>query len=123
MAISTLSQTSPGARSERALERALAAARTAAENRGRDIIILDLRSLTSEFDYFVVATGSSGRQMRAISEEIDHTLKHDMHDRRLGVEGSQARRYYALDELWCEAKRVPFEMPAADRLHIKSDTK
>jgi ribosome-associated protein len=142
LAISTLSQSSPGARSERALERALAAARTAAENRGRDIIILDLRSITSEFDYFVLATGSSGRQLRAMSDEIDHTLKHGMHDRRLGIEGShdsrwilldygdvvihlfddEARRYYALDELWCEAKPVPFEALAANRLHITPDS-
>jgi ribosome-associated protein len=128
LATSTIRE-SFGARSDRALERALAAARTASENRGRNIVILDLRDLTSEFDYFVLATGSSGRQLRAISEEIDHTLEDDMHDRRLGIEGShdsrwilldygdivvhlfdeEARAYYALEELWGTAKRVPFE--------------
>ncbi|HEY5314345.1 MAG TPA: ribosome silencing factor, partial [Pirellulales bacterium] len=132
VAISTISHSSSGARSDRALERALTAARTAAENRGRDIMILDLRDLTSEFDYFVLVTGSSGRQLRAISEEIDHVLEDQMHDRRLGIEGYQdnrwilldygdiivhlfdadARSYYALDQLWGTAKRIPFD--AAD---------
>ncbi|HEX3655473.1 MAG TPA: ribosome silencing factor [Pirellulales bacterium] len=114
------------------MERALTAARTAAENRGRDILILDLRDLTSEFDYFVLVTGSSGRQLRAMSEEIDHVLEDQLHDRRLGIEGYQdnrwilldygdivvhlfdpdARSYYALDQLWGTAKRIEFD--AAD---------
>lgn len=128
MAISSISQSSL-ARSDRALERALAAAQTAADNRGRDITILDLRELTSEFDYFVLVTGTSGRQLHAMSEEIDHKLENELRDRRLGIEGYQdsrwilldygdvvvhlfdeeARRYYALDDLWCAAARVPFE--------------
>jgi len=36
--------------SERGLRRAMLAARTAAENRGRDIVILDVRRLTAMFD-------------------------------------------------------------------------
>lgn len=129
MAISTIGQSSAEARSDRALARALAAARTAADNRGRDIIVLDLRELTSEFDYFVLATGGSSRQLHAMSEEIDHLLEDDFQDRRMGIEGYQeskwilldygdiiihlfdaeARDYYALDQLWCDAKRVPFD--------------
>ncbi|MCE9606879.1 MAG: ribosome silencing factor [Planctomycetia bacterium] len=113
---------------ERALNRALAAAQTAHENRAREIVVLDLRELTTEFDYFVIATGSSTRQLHAISEEIDHKLEDDLRDRRLGVEGYQTggwilldygdiiihlfdgktRDYYRLDELWTGAKRVPF---------------
>ena len=128
MAIS-ISQPALGVRSNRALERALAAARTAAENRGRDILILDLRELTSEFDYFVIATGTSRRQLHAISDEIDRVLEKEMHDQRLGTEGymasrwilqdygdvivhlfePDAREYYALDQLWAAAKHVPFE--------------
>src|SRR5688572_3731794 len=40
---------------ERSLELALAAARTAADDRATDLVVLDLRELTSEFDYFVLA--------------------------------------------------------------------
>ena len=121
-------ETSSVSARERALSRALAAAQTAHENKGRDIQILDLRELTTEFDYFVIATGGSTRQLHAISEEIDHCLEDDLHDRRLGLEGYQTggwilqdygdivihlfdaktRDYYRLDELWTGAKRVPF---------------
>lgn len=121
-------ETSQVAARERALARALAAAQTAHENKARDIQILDLRELTTEFDYFVIATSGSTRQMHAVSEEIDHCLEDDLHDRRLGLEGYQTggwilqdygdivihlfdaktREYYRLDELWTGAKRVPF---------------
>jgi len=116
-------------RSNRSLERALAAARVADNNRGRDIVILDLREITAVFDYFVLVTGSSRRQLHAISEEIDDTLAKQFNDRRLGIEGyagsrwilldfgdivvhifdEETRDYYSLEQLWAGAKRVPFE--------------
>jgi len=121
-------------RSDRALERALVAARTADDNRGRDIVVLDLRELTTFFDYFVIATGTSRRQLHAISEEIDHALEDGLGDRRMGIEGysesrwilldygdvvihmfdPETREYYALEELWAQAKRVPFEPRGAE---------
>ena len=45
----------------------MAAARTAEDNRGQNIAILDMRGITPEFDYFVIATGNSRRQLHAIS--------------------------------------------------------
>ena len=108
------------------LKLALAAARTAEENRGQDIAMLDMRKITPVFDYFVIATGSSRRQLHAMSEEIDHKLEDDLHERRLGIEGyaesrwilldygsvvihlfdEETRNYFALEELWAEAKQV-----------------
>lgn len=108
------------------LELALAAARTAAENRGRDLVVLDLRDVTVVFDYFVIATGTSRRQLHAMSEEIDRVLQEELGDRRLRIEGyaesrwivldygnvvihlfdDEARSYYDLENLWAEAKRV-----------------
>jgi ribosome-associated protein len=128
VAISEIRQERVARDADRALERALAAAQTAHENRGRDIQILDLRELTTEFDYFVIATGTSVRQMHAISEEIDHKLEDELDDRRQGIEGykqagwilldygdvvihlfeGEKRDYYRLDELWAGAKRVAF---------------
>jgi len=81
------------------------------------------------FDYFVVAPGTSRRQLHAISEEIDRALQEELHDRRLGLEGyeqsrwilldygdvvihlfdEETRTYYALEDLWAQAKRVPLE--------------
>lgn len=136
VAISSIGQPSSSARSGRSLELALAAAQTAAENRGRDIVVLDMRELTPVFDYFVLATGASRRQLHAMSEEIDHKLEQGLGDRRLGLEGYEESRwilldygdvvihlfepelrdYYALEDLWCDAKRVPVDLPVTDRV-------
>ncbi len=109
------------------LERALLAAQTAEDNRGTDIVVLDMRELTPVFDYFVVVSGTSRRQLHAMSEEIDHVLEDQCGDRRLGIEGyeesrwilldygdlivhlfePEMRSYYALEDLWGHAKRVP----------------
>lgn len=121
--ISELATTS----SERSLELAMAAAHTARDNRGENVVILDMRGITPVFDYFVLASGNSRRQLHAISEEIDHRLEDDLGDKRMGIEGysesrwilldygtvvihlfdSETREYYALEQLWGEAKRVP----------------
>lgn len=112
--------------SQRSLELALAAARTASENRGRDIVVLDLREVTPVFDFFVIASGSSRRQLHAMSEEIDHKLEDDLGDKRMGIEGysdsrwilldygtvvihlfdDETREYYDIENLWTQATRV-----------------
>jgi len=111
---------------DRSLQLALAAARVAAENRGQNIQVLDLRELTPIFDYFVIATGSSRRQLHAISEEIDHVLEEDMGDQRMSISGyaesrwivldygtivvhlfdEETRAYYDLESLWSDATQV-----------------
>lgn len=115
------------------MELALAAARVAAENRGRDVVVLDVRRLTPMCDCFVIASGSSRRQLHAMADEIERVLEREMHCDRLGIEGYQGsswilldfgqvvvhlfddetRDYYRLEELWCDAQRVPFEPPAS----------
>lgn len=112
--------------SDPALKRALVAARVAEDNRGRDVVVLDLRELTTMFDYFVLATGTSRRQLHAMSEEIDHALEDGLGDRRMGIEGysesrwilldygdvvihlfdEETRSYYGLEDLWGQARRV-----------------
>ena len=114
------------ARADRSLEMALAAAQTAHDNRGQDIVVLDMREVTPIFDYFVVVTGNSRRQLHAISEEIDHTLEDELDDERMGIEGyresrwilldygtvvihifdPEMREFYALEDFWNQAKRV-----------------
>lgn len=111
----------------RSLQIALAAARTAAENRGRNIVVLDMRKLTQLFDYFVVATGTSRRQLHAMSEEIDETLETELKDKRINIEGyddsrwivldygdviihlfdEETRQFYSLENLWADAQHVP----------------
>ena len=109
------------------MQLALAAARTAEDNRGENIVILDMRTITPVFDYFVIATGNSRRQLHAISEEIEHVLEDELKDKRMGIEGYQesrwilldygnvvihlfdaeTREFYALEDFWSEATRVP----------------
>lgn len=129
MTISTASsETSSSTVSSRSLELAIAAARTAIDNRGQDVQVLDTRGQTALFDYFVIATGASRRQLHAISDEIDHKLERDLHDRRIGAEGydesrwivldygnivihlfdEDTRKYYRLEELWADSPRVSF---------------
>jgi ribosome-associated protein len=121
---------------QRGLQLAMAAARTAAENRAQDLVILDLRELTSFFDYFVIATGASRRQLHAMSEEIDRVLEKELGDSRMGIEGyqecrwilldygdvvihlfdAQSRAFYDLENLWAEAKRVDLTSLLAEPL-------
>jgi ribosome-associated protein len=116
-------------KNERSLQLALAAAQIAAEDRGKDILVLDLRELTCIFDYFVIVSGSSRRQLHAISEDIDHKLEDELGDKRMGIEGyresswilldygtivihlfeESTREYYSIEKLWGEAKHVPWE--------------
>ena len=112
---------------DRARELALTAARVAGETRGTDVRILDLRGLTDVVDYFVVATGTSRRQMHAMADEIEKVVKHDLRDRTRGAEGyeegrwivldygdvmvhlfdAEARDYWDIEQLWSDAQRVP----------------
>ena len=122
-------------RPQRTLQVAAAAAQIAQDNRGQDIVLLDLRELTPVFDYFLVVTGTSHRQLHAIAEDITQTLKEKFGEKRLGMEGfvtgswilldygdvvvhlfdQKAREYYALDQLWSDARRVNWE---ASQPHI-----
>ncbi|NCA11670.1 ribosome silencing factor, partial [bacterium] len=117
---------SAGCSSDRARELALTAARVAAETRGDDVKVLDLRELTQVFDYFVLATGTSKRQIHAMADEIEKVVKAELHDRRRGAEGyeegrwivldygdvvvhlfdAEAREYWDLEHLWSGAKPV-----------------
>ena len=111
-----------------ALDRACLCARTAADNKGKDVVVLDMRGVTPIYDFLVLITGSSRRQMHAIAEEVDAAMR-DVGDRRLGIEGYEAsrwivqdygdvvvhvfdagaREYYALEDLWADAKKVDWE--------------
>jgi ribosome-associated protein len=100
----------------------------AADNKGCDVVVLDMRGVTPIYDFLVLATGASRRQMHAIAEEVDAALR-EAGDMRLGIEGytasrwivqdygdvvmhvfdAEAREYYALEDLWADARRVDWE--------------
>lgn len=111
-----------------AIERAKMAAKIIAENKGTDIKILDLREITQAFDFFVIASGASRRQLHAISDEIDDVFEKKLKDTRRGINGYQESRwivldyndivihlfdpdirdFYALEELWGKGTIIPF---------------
>ena len=76
---------------------AIAIAKVIEETRGKDIRVLDLRSVTEVFDYFVIATGSSRRQMHAVSDEIERIVKANWGDEKRGIEGYNESRWIVLD--------------------------
>ncbi len=81
----------------RSLELALTAARTAAENGGTEIVVLDMSGHTAIFDFFVIATGTSRRQIRSMGDEIDHKLEDELKDKRLNIDGKDDSRWIVLD--------------------------
>lgn len=111
-----------------ALDRAILSARVAADNKARDVLVLDMRGITPLYDYFVLTTGASRRQIHTVAEEVDAALR-QVGDRRLSIEGYEAskwvvqdygdvvihvfdqetREYYALEELWADAPRVDWQ--------------
>jgi len=115
----------PAEQLESSLKLAMAAARAAAENKGQDIVMLDVSKQTSIFDCFVIATGTSRRQLHAISDEIDHALE-ALGEKRMSTSGydesrwivldygglvvhlfdEETRAFYDLEELWADSPRV-----------------
>lgn len=110
---------------DRTRQQACLAARVLADTRGQDVLVLDLTNVTPIVDFFVIATGTSVRQMRSMAEEVHKVLKHEG-SRRRGSEGDvaspwllqdygdivvhvfsqDARQLYDLEHLWADAPRV-----------------
>ncbi len=82
---------------EHSLRLAKSIVRAAAENRGQNIVVLDLTEHTSLFDYFIIASGSSRRQLSAMATEIDRVMKTEFGERRLSVSGYEESRWIVLD--------------------------
>ena len=109
----------------------LIAVRAAESKKASDIKVLDLTSITSFADFFVICTGANQRQIQAISEEVGIQLKQQAGELPTSVEGynqaewiladygdllvhifsPKAREYYSLERLWRGAKAL--EIPAA----------
>ena len=101
----------------------------ALERKGERPVALDMRTLTSYADSFIVLTGRSDRQVRSISEAIVQTLKQHG-EPPLGVEGlddgnwvlidcndaivhvfdPETREQYDLERLWRDAPRLALEI-------------
>ena len=108
---------------------ALEAAKIATERNCSDIVVLDLRGISPATDYFVIATGTSDRQMRTVADEVSDIARKQGMQRfgRAGYEQArwilldyvdvvfhifdeQYREYFDLELLWGDAKRLNIPM-------------
>ena len=109
-------------------EFAIAAAKVAVERHCENVKVLNLSGLSPVTDFFVVATGTSDRQMRTIADEVGDVAKDNKYF-RLGVAGyeqakwilldyvdvmvhvmsDEARDYYHLEMLWGDAEEVSID--------------
>lgn len=97
----------------------------ASDKLASDVVLMDACGVCSFSDYFVMASGDSGRQLQAIAEEIVHQLKqagvYPLHREGIAESGwvlldygdvivhifsEQERQTYRLDEIWHEARLV-----------------
>src|SRR5579872_7275019 len=97
--------------------------------KAEEIVALDVRALTIITDFFVICTGKSSIQIRAISDRIDDKIR-QAGERKLRIEGRQEatwilmdygdvvvhimaaeqREFYKLEELWSAAPRVELDL-------------
>ena len=110
--------------------------RELADNKkAENIVILDLRELSSVTDYFVIASGTSEPHLRAIVDEITEKLREDHNVRPKAIDGTlqtawvvldyfdvivhvmrnDVRERYDLETLWGDAPRVKQRKRAAAR--------
>lgn len=71
-------------------------ARLALEKKATDVRALDVRETATFTDYFLICSGTSDRQVAAVAQHIEETLKKDG-VRPLGVEGIREGRWVLLD--------------------------
>ena len=102
---------------QRAVELAL-------ERKASDVVVLDLRGISTATDYFVIASGNSDVQVKAIADHVRDELKKDSvrPEHLEGLRGGrwvlmdyvdfvvhvfhpQAREFYQLERLWGDAPR------------------
>jgi ribosome-associated protein len=113
---------------------AIAMARVCAENRCREVAVLDVRGLSPVTDFFVLATGTSARQMHSVADRAVEAGR-AAGQKPFGVEGirvgegveasrwvlidyvdvvvhvftDESRKYYDLELLWGDAPRVDWQ--------------
>lgn len=106
-------------------EMALLLAQAMDSNKGKDIRVLETDGVTTLADYFVLCSGSSSPQLKALADAGEKAMKdhgilpHHVEGHRGGtwilqdygdvvvhVFDKEARAFYDLDRLWADAKTV-----------------
>lgn len=120
-------------------ERVLLCVNASLKKKAKDLIILNVKELSSFADYFIICSGTSDRQVQAIASSIQENLK-EFGIIPLGVEGERLgkwvlmdyndviihifyepiRLFYDIERLWSDAPRMEIaddvtELTALDR--------
>lgn len=122
--------TDPARTKENAVARqfALDLARVISDTRSHQVVVLDVMAVSPVTDFFVIASGTSARQLRAAidaAEELGHQRNYgrmtrsgddssnwlilDCVDVIVHLFTQDARSYYDIDSLWGDAKRLKWE--------------
>lgn len=107
-----------------------AAVEAAQDKQASNITVLKLSGVSAFADYFVLCSGQSGPQLRAIAEAVEERLdregmrlRHregkspsewvllDYGSMVIHIFGEGARRYYDLERLWRNAERLDLTSP------------
>jgi ribosome-associated protein len=116
-------------------DRILTALQAASDKKAIATVVLDLREIASFTDYFVITSGSNERQVQAISDEISEKLKKsgtsaariegyktaewillDYGDFVVHIFADKARKFYDLERLWRESKRIELPVELAGEI-------
>jgi ribosome-associated protein len=102
----------------------------AADKKAEDIVVLDLREISTFTDFFVICSATSEPQLKAIAGEIEARLKENYKIRAAAVDGFPAsqwivldymqvvvhvfhrekRDFYSLEDLWGDAPRLKLKL-------------
>lgn len=113
---------------------AIIAAEAAAEKKAENVVAIEVAELLVVTDFFVIATGKSDTQVKAIADEVEHQLLERGRIKPIGREGlSEAkwilldygdlvihvfqkpeRDFYRLEKLWGDAPRLELEPEIAN---------
>ncbi|MFZ5997517.1 MAG: ribosome silencing factor [Nitrospirota bacterium] len=113
-------------------------ANAALDKKAKETLILELKGLTVIADYFVICSGESTTQVKAIADHIEEVLR-QQGIKPQGIEGAEyahwilmdygdvivhvfeeeTRAFYELEKFWLDAPRIPIE--ESKKLHVKSE--
>ena len=126
-------ETLPGAIEITPENLATTCAELASNKKAEKIVVLDLRGISTFTDFFVICSGTSEPQLKAIANELETRLREEHSVRPVAVDGFPAsqwmvldflqvvvhifhqdkRAFYSLEDLWGDAPRVHWEATAA----------
>ncbi|MBF0510864.1 MAG: ribosome silencing factor [Candidatus Omnitrophica bacterium] len=111
-------------------------AKLANDKKAEDIVILDMRQMVNFCDFFIIATGTSDRHIKAIAEGVDEGLNNKGNGKSRNLDKSgvllaqengawvildlgnvvvhvfepRSREFYALEHLWQDAPRLEYKI-------------